>query len=183
MLQKKPRTYRAIQLLSEKGQEFRICDSHTVLGLIYQAKGETEKAIYHLKTTLRITSRFGWNGLLSFMAHRSLAELFIKEDKFDDAHAHLEQAKLHTVNSAYHQGQIALMQVTTYYNQYRLEDAMSEVLRALRIFEELGIQNHINDCRDLLEEIKGVTKSCDTSALAASFLERLRILCPLTLSS
>ena len=28
---------RAIRLLSEKGQEFRICDSHTFLGLIYQS--------------------------------------------------------------------------------------------------------------------------------------------------
>ena len=84
---------RAIQLLSEKGQEFRICESHLYIGRIYQAKGEREKAIYHFKTTLGIASCFSWNGSLSFWAHHSLAMLFIEEDKLDDAHAHLEQAK------------------------------------------------------------------------------------------
>ena len=148
---------RAIRLLSKKGQEFRICDSHIFLGFIYRAKGEREKAIFHLKATLEITSRFGWNGSLSFMAHQALAMLFITEGRFDDGQAHLEQAKEHAVNNVYHQGQAALMQALIYYNQHRLDDATSEALRALGIFEELGVLDDIKDCRNFLKGIKGAT--------------------------
>jgi hypothetical protein len=47
---------RGINLLSERGEEFRLCQGHRVLGDIYQSKGMTENAIHHLDVTLRIAS-------------------------------------------------------------------------------------------------------------------------------
>ena len=169
---------RAIQLLSEKGQEFRICESHLYIGRIYQAKGEREKAIYHFKTTLGIASCFSWNGSLSFWAHHSLAMLFIEEDKLDDAHAHLEQAKSHAVNNAHHRGCAAFLLAEVYHKQCRLEDAMSEALYALGIFEEFRILGYIEDCRDRLEEIREAMENRDTSPVSSP--EECYILCPLT---
>ena len=172
---------RAIQLLSEKSQEFRICHSHLILGRLYEVKGETEKAFYHLKATLGITSRFGWNNWLSFWAHMGLARVFAMEDKFDDAHTHLEQAKSLPVNNAFHQGSLALLQARVYYEQRRLADATSEALRALGIFEELGIQEDIESCRDFLRGVEEKAKGCDTSEV--SLWERCHILHLLTLPS
>ena len=171
--------FHAIQLLSEKGQEFWICDSHTILGRIYEAKGEREKAVYHLKATLAITSRFGWND--SFTADITLVMLFIKEGKFEDAHAHLKQARSLAVNNAYQRGYVAILQAGIYLQHHRLEDAMSEVLCASGIFEELGVQDEIEKCRDLLKSIKGATKSCNT--LVVSFRQQYCIPHPLTLPS
>ena len=172
---------RAIQLLSEKGQEFRICPSHLILGRLYEVMGETEKAFYHLKATLGITSRFGWNNWLSFWAHMGLARVFAVEDKFDDAHTHLEQAKSLPVNNAFNQGSLALLQARVYYEQRRLADATSEALRALGIFEELGIQEDIESCRDFLRGVEEKAKGCDTSEV--SLWERCHILHLLTLPS
>ena len=143
-----------------------LCSDRSFLRRDYQAKGEREKAVYHLKATLGITSRFGWNGWLSFMAHHALAAVFCLEGKFGDAHAHVEQAKPHAVNNTYRQGQAAFMQAMIYYKQHRLEDAMSEALRALGIFEELGNLDQIEECRNFLEDIKGATKSPDNSAVS-----------------
>jgi tetratricopeptide (TPR) repeat protein len=87
---------RAIQLLSEDGQEFRVCDSHLFLGRIYQDKGEREKAIFHLKMTLEITSHFGWISPRSFMAHRGLAVQFLLENKSRMTHVLMSNKPSHT---------------------------------------------------------------------------------------
>jgi tetratricopeptide (TPR) repeat protein len=52
---------RAIDLISEKGQEYLVCQLHRVLGKIYQSKGEKEKAIHHFETALGIASPFNWH--------------------------------------------------------------------------------------------------------------------------
>jgi tetratricopeptide (TPR) repeat protein len=45
--------FRAIKLLPEKGNQYRVCESHQILGEIYESKGETEKAIHHYETSAR----------------------------------------------------------------------------------------------------------------------------------
>ena len=67
-------TSRAINHLPEKGQEFRVGESHRLLGMIYGSKGEREKAIYHLEAALGIASSFNWHTEL-FWVHYSLARL------------------------------------------------------------------------------------------------------------
>ena len=146
-------TFRAIELLQDKGEGFPACRSHRILGNIYRSKGERDKAVHHYETALGIASRFCWNSQL-FWVNFSLAEMFLAEHGFGDAHAHIEQAKLHAVNNTYNLGRAILLQAQAYYRQDRLEDATSETLRALEVFERLGASGELGDCEVLLNDIE-----------------------------
>ena len=144
---------RTIELLPNKGQEFQVCRSHLVLGNIYCSKGERENAIHHFEAALEIASPFNWHHPL-FWIYFSLAELFLNEGEFDAAHSGIEQAKSHAVNAIYHLGRATLLQAKIWYQQGRLEDAAPEALRALDIFEKLGVSGDLEDCRALLRDIE-----------------------------
>jgi tetratricopeptide (TPR) repeat protein len=90
---------RAIDLLPETGEQYRVCKSHRALGEIYESKGEIKKAIHHSELALGIASTFNWHFDL-FWVHYKLAELFHNEGRLNDANAHIERAKLHTIDSA-----------------------------------------------------------------------------------
>ena len=144
---------RKIKLLSEKGQEFQVCGSHRLLGDIYRSKGEKEKSIHHFKTALTIASLFNWQGEL-FWIQLQMAVLFCDQDEFNDANAHIQQAKSHTADNAYHLGRGMEMQAWIWYQQHRLEDARPEALGALEIYERLGATDNVGTCRELLEWIE-----------------------------
>jgi len=144
---------RAINLHSEKGDRFMVCHSHRVLGNVYRSKGEIEKAVHHYEATLSIASSFNWHNEL-FWTHYDLAELFHDKGRFDDASAHVERAKPHTENNAYHLGRAVNLQATVWYKQDRLEEAKSEALRAADVFEKLGAVANLEDCRELLRWIE-----------------------------
>ena len=149
---------RAIKILPEKGQEFRVCESHRILGLIYRSKGEREQAILHFEIAITVASSFGWATQL-FWANYDLAVLFRDEDDFDGAHAHIEQARSYAVDNPYLLGDAILQLARIYYRQHRLEDSASEALRALEIFEGLGTQGIVKtSCENLLRDIEA-TKS------------------------
>jgi len=143
---------RAIDLLPEEGQQFRVCESHRALGNIYHSKGDTERAIHHFDVAIEIAFPFDWHENL-FWLHFELAGLFRDEDRFDDAHAHLEHAKLHTADDTYYLGLVTERQAGVLYEQHRLEEARSEALRAADIYERLGAAKGAEDCRDLLRDI------------------------------
>jgi len=144
--------FRAINLVLENGDQFPVCGCHRILGIIYQSKGEREKAIRHFETSLRIASSFGWHEQI-FLAHRSLAELFLDEGRFDDAHAHIGQAKSHTVNNVYDLGRAMELQAWVWYRQRRFDQAKPEVLRAVEVFEKLGAAQDLERCKELLRHI------------------------------
>ena len=144
---------RAIDILPEKGQEFRICQCHQLLGDIYQSKGEKEKAIHHFEVALEIASSSNWKSRL-FWIHYSLAQLFHDEDAFDNANSHVEQAKSQTGEDKYLLGRATELQAQIFRKQGRLEDARSEVWDAKAIYEELGSAKDVQDCRDLLQQIE-----------------------------
>jgi tetratricopeptide (TPR) repeat protein len=144
---------RAIEILPEKGQEWKVCKSHRALGVIYQSKGEKEKAIHHFETALTTASSFGWSEML-FWVHYGLAVLFDSEDGFDKAHAHVEKAKPWAVDNSYQLGRAILLQARIYYRQHKFEDSTSEALRALEILERLGAQGDAEFCRGLLRDIE-----------------------------
>ena len=99
-LQKKLYPRRSIfNLLSDKGEQFVVCERYRVLGLVCQSKGEAEKAINHFETALGIASSFNWHYQL-FWTNHSLANLLFGEGRFDDAHAHVERAKSHAIDGA-----------------------------------------------------------------------------------
>jgi tetratricopeptide (TPR) repeat protein len=154
---------RAIDLVPEKGQEYLVCDLHQVLGRINRSKGEKGKALHHYETSLRIASPFNWHFIL-FWIHYELAELFGAGRELDDESAHLEQAKSHAVDGAmqYELGRATFMQAEVWYRQLRFEDAQSEALDAVRIFEELGSAEGLSHCRVLLQEVERVLKRPST---------------------
>ena len=86
-----------VNLFSEKNQQFDISQCHRALGNIYGSKGETEKAIHHFEAALEIASSPNRLDEL-FWTRYSLAWLFSSQGKLDDAHVHIEQAKLHAVD-------------------------------------------------------------------------------------
>ena len=158
---------RAIDLVVEKGQEFLVCQSHRVLGKICGSKGEKDKAVHHLKTALAIASPFDWSGEL-FWIHYALAGFFRDEAKFDDANVHIEQAKSHAADDSYKLARAMQMQAEVWYRQLRLEDAKSEALHALGIYEKSGATSDARVCRDLLRVFEPAIES-----RPASFLGRL----------
>ena len=144
-------TFRAIDLVSKKGDLFTVCGCHRLLGEIYRSKGEREKAIRHFETGLGIASSFGWHEK-QFTAHISLANLFLNESRFDDASAHIEQAKSYTINDAYNLGRAMQLQADVWYRQCRFDEAKSEILRAVGIYEKLGAAKSLR-CMRLLRKI------------------------------
>jgi tetratricopeptide (TPR) repeat protein len=143
---------RAIDLLPEKGQEFRLCRLHRTRGAVHRSRGEREKAIHHFKTALEIASPFNWPDEL-FWNHHALADLFRKEGEFDAANTHIKQAKSSVAHSAYKLGHAMKMQADIWHQQLRFEDAKSEALLALAIYEKLGAAEDARRCRVLLEEV------------------------------
>ena len=128
---------RAMDLATEEDQEYLLCQLHRVLGKIYHRKGEKTLAAHYFETALGIASPPNWNEEL-FWTHHSLAELFGSEEEFDDANAHIEKARTHAAGDAYRLGRAMEMQANVWCLQRRVEDAKSEAMRALKIFEACG---------------------------------------------
>jgi tetratricopeptide (TPR) repeat protein len=147
---------RSIDLLPDTDQ-FLICQAHRTLGKIYHSKGEAEKAIEHYLTALGIADSFNWHSE-QFWIHYSLAKLFRHQGRFDEAHAHIELVKSHADNHAYHLGRAMELQAGLWYQQGRLEEARSEVLCAVGVYEKLGAAKDVEECRILLRDIEEETK-------------------------
>ena len=144
---------RAIAVIPEKGNPFPVCQSHRVLGEIHESKNEIGKAIRHFETALEIASPFNWHDHL-FWDNYSLGRLSFLQDRLCDVNAHLERAKLHTINSAYNLGRVTRLQARVWYRQGRLKEARSEALDAADIFEKLGAAGDLERCRELLRRIE-----------------------------
>lgn len=143
---------RAIRLIAEKDNPFRACESHHILGMVYQSGGEREKAIHQYELALKIGSSLNWHHILLWV-HYSLGELFCDESKFDDANAHIEQAKSH-VERERNRGCVMELQARVWFKERRLEEARSEAFRAIDILEKLGAGKDLERCKELLRKIE-----------------------------
>ena len=141
--------FRAINLVTGKGQEFLACQSHRSLGLVYQDKGQKEKAIQHFRIAIGIASRFKWREQL-FWNHYRLAKLFLREEELDEADAQIKEAKSHATNNPYTVARAMETQAEIWYGQDKLEDANLEALLAQEAFEKLGDTEDEERCRGLL---------------------------------
>jgi len=148
----------AINLSSEQGNQFMVCQSHRALGSIYLSKGEREKAIQHFEAAFGIASSFDWHFEL-FWVHHALAQLSLHQGKFDDADAHIERTKLHAVDNAYFLGRTMELQGGFWYNQHRFEEAKSEVFCAAEVYEKLGAASDLWRCRGLIRWIEQAMKN------------------------
>jgi len=143
---------RAIDLLPEEGEQFLACSGHRVLGHIYRSKGNTEKAIHHYEVALEVASSLNLDNLL-FWVHYDLAQLFSEEERFDDAHTHIENAKSHTASGTYNLGRAMQLQANLWYDQDMFEKARSGALHAADIYEKFGAAQDLERCRELLQWI------------------------------
>jgi len=144
---------RAIDLLPEKGEQFLTCQCHRTLGDICRSKGEIEKTIHHYETTLGIASPFNWRHFL-FWSHYGLAQLFSDQGRFDDAHAHAGHAESHAVDEPYNLGRAMALRARIWYWQRRFEEAKSEMLGAIDLFEKLGAARDAEIARGGLQRIE-----------------------------
>ena len=143
---------RAIELLPEKGQEFYVCKAHRVLGLIYQWKDETKKAIHHMEMALEIASSLNTAEDL-FWVNLSLAGVFSQEGKFDDAQIHVESARSYAADNPYLLARASLFQAQLWYAQSMFGEAKSEGLHALAALEKLGVVGDAEYIREFLRRI------------------------------
>ena len=151
----------AIDLLG-KGEESLVYRCYRALGNICRSQGKTGEAIDHFKTALRLGSPFNWHDE-QFHNHYSLARLFFGENKFDDAHVHIERAKSHAVDDPYLLGCAMELHARLWYKQHRFKDAKSEALRATDAFERAGVTKELKYCRRILHYIEEKTKKPVTS--------------------
>jgi tetratricopeptide (TPR) repeat protein len=145
---------RAIDLVPEKGQEFLLCDLLLTLGELDRSKGERKKALHHFETALKIASPFEWHTMLYWIHHR-LVRLFSKEGELDNANVHIERCKFHAADNPFRLGRTMVQQAMVWHRQLKLEDAKSEALCALEIFEKLGAEEHVGLCQRTLQQIEG----------------------------
>ena len=145
---------RAINLLPK--HQHPTFQSHNTLGEIYYYKGETEAAIKQFETALVIASPFNWHED-EFRVHRSLAELFLNKNRFDDARTHVEQAKLYATNNARHMGRAMKLQARLWSKECRFEEAKSEALRAIDVYGKVGTMEDVESCREILKDIEKQT--------------------------
>ena len=137
--------------LSKDRDEFGLCQIYRVLGALNLSKGKTKKAIRHFEKSLRIASRLGLGTPLS-EGHLSLAYLYIKRRKLTDARTHSDHAKSHAGNDMHRLGRAFYVSACVLFEQARYMEVVSEVSRALAIFEKLGATDLAGEARQLLEE-------------------------------
>ena len=146
-----------INLLSDKGNQFTVCESYRLLGNICNSKHQTEKAIEHCEAALGIASSSNWHTQLALI-HYDLAELFHKQGRFDEAHTHIAHAKSHTINNIYLLGHVVELQGRFWYREQRLEKAKAVTLDAIAVYERVGATKEIERCRQLLQLIEKKSK-------------------------
>jgi len=148
--------FHVADLSREKGGEYHICKCHRLLGMIYRSKGDVKKATHHLEVALGIATAFNWLNLLC-CTRFAMAFLSCDQGRFDDANAHVEQAKLHATNDndTYALARATRLQAGVWHTQHRFGEAKSEASRALEMFEKLGAADNAEDARWLLQQING----------------------------
>jgi hypothetical protein len=89
------------------------------------------------------------------MPYRQLSS---NEGRFNDAHAHIERARSYAVSNSYLLARASLLQARSWDRQHMFQEAESEALHALDVFEELGATTFAVDARQFLEEIDRGTR-------------------------
>ena len=148
----------AIDLLPENGEQFQVCRCYRILGDICYSNGRKEEAANHFNTALEIASTFNWDSE-QFWGHHSLAWLLFGEKMFTSAHIHIEHAKSHAVHDPYLMGRVMGLQARIFYEECRFEEAKSEALHAVDVFEKLGAMDNVEYCRAILQDIEALTAS------------------------
>ena len=143
----------AIILIPEERHEFLLCESHRLLGGIYQSRRDKKKAIHHHEVALGIASASNWHDSL-FWIYYKLAELFRDDGRFDEAHARIELAKSHAAGSPYSFSRATELEARVLREQHRFEEAKFKALRAADVYEKLGAARDAERCKKFLKRIE-----------------------------
>lgn len=101
--------------------------------------------------------------------------VFLDQRRLDSAHVHAERAKSYAVDDPYSLGWAMILQAEVLWEQYKLEEARSEALRAVEIFEKFGSSRGMRVCETFLELIK---KRQDSLAASDQLREFIRMIPP-----
>ena len=142
----------SISLLPNRDDEYVFSKACHLLGNIYCSRGETEKAIEQHEAALWIESSSDWHSW-QFGMYYSLAEECYNQRRFNDAHTRLEYAKSHIITPIY-LGYIMWLQAKVLFQQDGFEEAKSEALGAVDVFEKLGASKKAEACRQFLKRIE-----------------------------
>lgn len=153
---------RAVDLLADGGDQFDLCRCYRVLGDVCCSKGEVEKAISHFEAALGIASSLNLEGEL-FLVDYSLARLYFGENKLDEAHAYVERSKSHGTDQPLRLGHAMKLQADFWFRESKFEEAKSEALRALDVYQKFGVVADMGACRELLQDIENKMKVPVTS--------------------
>ena len=142
-----------IDFLSNGGDQYTVCECYHLLGNISHSKGGTEKALDHFKIALGIATTSNWCDPL-FWIHYDMAGLFFDRNKFEDAHAHIEQAKSHAINNPYQLSRAMMKQARFWYEECKFEEARCETLCAVDIYKKIGATKNVECCQAILQNIE-----------------------------
>ncbi|KAF9643833.1 hypothetical protein BDM02DRAFT_3191163 [Thelephora ganbajun] len=101
--------------------------------------------------------------LFELEIHRSLVYLFLSQGRLDDTWVHIEHIKSHAVDDPHRLGFTIVLQGSLWCQERRSEDAKSEILRAVDVYERLGAAKALGFCRMLLWGIEGEMNEPATS--------------------
>ena len=144
----------AINLSSNGSGQSRACWHHHILSHICRSRGETEAAIGHLETALRISSSPNPQDE-QIRILRCLVLQLIEGGRFEDARIHAERLEPYTVNDPLSLGLVVLTRVCVWYGQGRFEEVKSEVSRTIGVYEKMGVSV------DFLERCKGFLRTVE----------------------
>ena len=154
---------RAVNLSSGKQRQSLLCGYHHILGYACSERGEKEAGISHHNKALELARSLNSPDKQAPVLF-GLAALLIKEKRFGDAQAHVEQLKSKLVNNPFNVGLVALLQACIWCEQGRFEEAKLEVLRAIDIRKKLELSGGLlEDADRLLQAIEEEIKKPVTS--------------------
>ena len=151
-------TLRVLGLSPEEDKGYHTCGCYRLLGDIYRFRGDMKKAVHHYKEGLQMGSLFNLPDQL-FWINQSLAQLFRDEDNFDDAHAHVKQAKTHALGDTFNLGCAMDTHAKIWYRQRRFENAVSEASNAVEAFEKVGATRNLESSRTFLQTVRQAMES------------------------
>ena len=156
----------AIALLPEDCDQFFLSYSHRVISGIYRSKSDNEKAIEHLEKALKIAISHNLHPVVS-PTTAILVTILTQEQRLDEANVYIERAKPHAdkSNNKMDTARLMIAQVNIWMQQCKFEDAISELSKAIEIFEELGATADAEQWRNHLE-VLNVIKNVSAGNLA-----------------
>ena len=168
---------RALNLLPEEGHGFLACQSHRILGEISLSREKRDEAIRHFDNALRVATPLSLDTHMLWI-HHSLALLFSREEKFEDAYTHVEKAERHAANSVHLTSHTVLLRAWILYCQSKFEEAKPGASHALEVFKELGATTGQEMSEALLRAIDQAMKGLPITGESNLKFQWRTILCP-----